>query len=76
MNWVTLRELFLEQLPRVGGAESFQLKTFNVGANYGVIASRGGTDADHVDFARYSAVRVFSHVHHHRGDRLEHLPGP
>jgi hypothetical protein len=26
---------------------------------YGDIASRGGKDADHVDFVRHSAVRVF-----------------
>ena len=57
-------------------AERFQLKTLNVGARHGGIASRSGKDADRVDFVRHSAVRVFAHVHHHRGDRLVYPAGP
>src|SRR5258708_25854685 len=53
-----------------GPAERLQLKTLNVDARQGGIASRGGRDAERVDCVRHSAVRVFPHVHHHRGDRL------
>src|SRR5712664_1225247 len=59
-----------------GSAERFQLKTLNVGARQGGIASPRGIDADHVDFVRHVAVRVFPHVHHHRGDRLAYPADP
>ncbi len=49
---------------------TLSVKTVNVGARQGGIGSRGGKDADHVDFVRHFAVRVFPHVTHHRGDRL------
>jgi hypothetical protein len=59
-----------------GPAERFQLKPLNVGARRGSIVSRGCKDTDHVDFGRHSAVRVFPHVHHHRGDRLAYPADP
>ena len=57
-------------------AERFQLKTLNVVARHSDIASRSGKDADRVDFVRHSTVRVFPHVHHHRGDRLVYPAAP
>ena len=57
-------------------AERCQLKPFNVGACHDGIAGRSGRDPDHVDFVRYSAVRMFPHVCHHRGDRLAYLADP
>jgi hypothetical protein len=59
-----------------GPTKRFQLKPLNVGARQGGIASLGGKDADHVDFRRHFAVRVFPHVHHHRGDRRTHPADP
>jgi hypothetical protein len=55
---------------------TLSVKTVNVGTRHGGIASRGGKDADHVDFVRYFAVRVFPHVYHHRGDRLAYPADP
>ena len=46
------------------------VKTLDVGARDNDIASRSGKDADRMDFVRHFAVRVFPHVHHHRGDCL------
>ena len=46
------------------------VKTLDVGARDNDIASRSSKDADRMDFVRHFAVRVFPHVHHHRGDRL------
>ena len=57
-------------------AERCQLKPLNVGACHDGIAGRSGRDPDHVDFVRYSAVRMFPHVCHHRGDRLAYLTDP
>jgi hypothetical protein len=56
-----------------GLAEPLSGKTLDVGARQGGISSRGGKDAGRVDFVRHFAVRIvriFPHVHHHRGDRL------
>ena len=55
---------------------TLSVKTLNVGARPGGIASRGGKDADRVDFVRHFTVRVFPHVHHHRGDRLAYPADP
>ena len=55
---------------------ALSVKTLNVGARHGGIASRNGTDTDRVDFARHSAVRAFPHVHHHRGYRLSYPANP
>ena len=66
----------LRQEEDMVGLPSFQLKTLNVGPRHGSIASRGCKDADRVDFGRHSAVRVFPHVHHHRGDRLAYPAAP
>ena len=55
---------------------TLSVKTLNVGAHHGGIASRGGKDADRVDFVRHFAVRMFPHVHHHRGDRLTYPADP
>src|SRR5258708_36709726 len=55
---------------------TLSVKTLNVDARQGGIASRGGRDADRVDCVRHSAVRVFPHVHHHRGDRLAYPADP
>src|SRR5258708_30012459 len=49
---------------------TLSVKTLNVDARQGGIASRGGRDADRVDFVRHSAVRLFPIVLHHRSDRL------
>jgi hypothetical protein len=57
-------------------AERCQLKPLNVGACHDGIGARGGRDAHHMDFVRYSAVRMFPHVCHHRGDRLAYLADP
>jgi hypothetical protein len=57
-------------------AKRFQLKPLNVGARRDGIASRCRKDTDRVDFGRHSAVRVFPHVHHHRGDRLAYPADP
>jgi hypothetical protein len=55
---------------------TLSVKTLNVGARPGGIASRGGEDADRVDCVRHFAVRVLPHVHHHRGDRLAYPADP
>src|SRR5258705_2905530 len=55
---------------------TLSVKTLNVDARQGGIASRGGRDADRVDCVRHVAVRVFPHVHHHRGDRLAYPADP
>src|SRR5258705_7397795 len=55
---------------------TLSVKTLNVDARQGGIASRGGRDADRVDCVRHSAVGVFPHVHHHRGDRLAYPADP
>ncbi len=55
---------------------TLSVKTVNIGARQGGIASRGGKDADHVDFVRHFAVRVFPHFTHHRGDRLVYPADP
>ena len=60
----------------VGPRRTLSVKTLDVGARHGGIASRGARDADRVDFVRHSAVRVFPHVHHHRGDRLAYPADP
>ena len=58
------------------GLPNASVKTLNVGAHHGGIASRGGKDADRVDFVRHFAVRMFPHVHHHRGDRHTYPADP
>ena len=58
------------------GRRTLSVKTLNVGARHGGIASPGGKDADRVDFVRHFAVRVFAHVYHHRGDRLAYPADP
>jgi len=55
---------------------TLSVKTLNVDARQGGIASRGGRDAERVDCVRHSAVRVFPHVHHHRGDRHAYPADP
>jgi hypothetical protein len=55
---------------------TLSVKTLNVGAHHGGIASRGGKDGDRVDFVRHFAVRMFPHVHHHRGDRHTYPADP
>jgi hypothetical protein len=52
------------------------VKALNVGAGQGGIASRCGRDADCVDFVRHSAIQAFSHIHHHRGNRLAYPATP
>jgi hypothetical protein len=53
-----------------------RLKPLNVGACHDGIAARGARDAHHVDFVRYSAVRMFPRVRDNRGDRLAYLADP
>jgi hypothetical protein len=57
-----------------GPAERFSVKTLDVGARDSDIAIRGGINADHMDFVRHFAVRVFPHVNHHPGDCLAYPP--